>query len=188
VSGHDRFRAAARAYFVYGVVYWIGGVYLIFHGVGVRSHPTVPEVVVSLASVAAICLLPYLRERIAVGLLIAAVLVVLWFVGPGGRFIVLGAAFVVVIPFLLRRQRAWFERWILSRRDFARLLAAFMAFRAFQVGRIALRPDAASVSAPWGGTISFRAGAAVFFVVTVTALLFVVLAAWESERAKASPA
>ena len=33
----DRFRLAAHAYRTYGVVYWIGGFYLIWHGVGVRG-------------------------------------------------------------------------------------------------------------------------------------------------------
>src|SRR2546425_11819297 len=33
----DRFRDASRAYFVYGVVYWIGGGYLALHGIGARG-------------------------------------------------------------------------------------------------------------------------------------------------------
>ena len=32
------------------------------------------------------------------------------------------------VPYLLRAPRRWFERWILSRRDFARVVAAFLAF------------------------------------------------------------
>jgi hypothetical protein len=150
VSGHDRFRAAARAYFVYGVVYWIGGVYLAWHGVGVRAGPSVA-----------------------------------W---RGVAWILVGLVLVVLVPFLLRRRRTWFERWILSRRDFARILALFMALRAFEVARIALRSGGASVPAPWSGVISFRGGAALFFVVTVTALVFVVLAAWGPERDEANTA
>jgi hypothetical protein len=150
VSGHDRFRAAARAYFIYGVVYWIGGVYLAWHGVGIRAGSSVE--------------------------------------GRGVAWILLGLVLLVLVPFLLRRRRGWFERWILSRRDFARILAAFMAVRALEVGRIALRPGAGSVPAPWPGAISFQVGAAIFFVVTVTALVFVVRAAWGSERPEASPA
>ena len=34
----DRFRDAARAYFVYGVIYWVGGVWLAFQGIGVRGE------------------------------------------------------------------------------------------------------------------------------------------------------
>jgi len=33
----DRFELAARAYLIYGVIYWIGGVYLAMQGVGVRG-------------------------------------------------------------------------------------------------------------------------------------------------------
>ena len=136
----DRFRRAARAYFAYGVVYWVGGTYLVWHGVGVRG---------------------------AVG-------AVTWMVA--------GALVVVLVPFLLRRPRGWFERVILCRRDFARVLALFMAFRAFKVGQVALRGEGAAVSAPWGGVVTFQAGAVLFFLVTVTALVFVALAAWGGER------
>ena len=137
-----KFRAAALAYLVYGVVYWIGGAYLALQGIGVRGATARSGVV-----------------WIAVGLVLA-----------------------VGIPWLLWTRPAWFERWILSRRDFARILTALMAFRAWHVLRVALRPETASVPAPWGGEITFRLGAAVFFVVTVAALAFVAGAAWGSSR------
>ena len=133
----DLFRDAARAYFVYGVVYWIGGVYLAWHGVGVRGTRA----------------------------------------GAGIAWIVLGLLLVVGIPYLLRRRRAWFERWVLSRRDFARIVVLLMAVRAIEVLRVALRPVTATVPAPWGGDLTFRAGAIVFFGVTVLALAVVALAA-----------
>ena len=138
----DRFRDAARAYLVYGIVYWIGGVYLALHGVGVRGE---------MAS-------------------------------AGIGWIVMGLVFVVGIPYLLLRSRAWFERWVLGRRDFARILTLFMAIRAWHVLRVVLRPETATVAAPWGGEITFRAGAAVFFLVTVIALLFVAVAAWTADQ------
>lgn len=134
----DLFRDAARAYFVYGVVYWIGGVYLAWHGVGVRGARA----------------------------------------GAGIAWIVLGLLLVVGIPYLLRRRRAWFERWVLSRRDFARIVVLLMAVRAIEVLRVALRPVTATVPAPWGGDLTFRAGAIVFFGVTVLALAVVARAAW----------
>jgi hypothetical protein len=138
----DRFRDAARAYLVYGIVYWIGGVYLALHGIGVRGS-----------------------------------------MGTAGvMWIVFGLVFVVAVPYLLVRRRPWFERWVLSRRDFARVLAVLMAVRAWHVLRVALRPETASVAAPWGGEITFRAGAAVFFLVTVVALLFVAVAAWSADQ------
>lgn len=144
----DRFRTAARAYFAYGVVYWVGGVYLLAHGVGVSGGTEA---------------------------------------GRGAFFLsawtFVGLILVILIPYLLRRRRPWFERWILSRRDFARLLALFMAFRAVSVARVALRSAGGSVPAPWSGVVTFQAGAVVFFFATVAALIFVALAAWQPEPA-----
>jgi len=140
----ERFELAARAYLIYGVIYWIGGVYLAMQGVGVRGGRVMQ---------------------------------------PGMVWIVLGLVFVVAIPYLLAGRRAWFERWILSRRDFARILTAFMALRAWHVLRVALRPETVSVSAPWGGEMTFRAGAIVFLVVTVAALVLVGRAAWTKDAA-----
>jgi hypothetical protein len=103
-------------------------------------------------------------------------------VGRGSVFslvwIVLGAAFVVVVPYLLRQRRRWFERWILGRRDFARLLAVFMFVRVLAVLRVVLRPDSAVAPAPWGGVVTYRTGGALFLVVTVIALVLVARAAW----------
>ena len=100
---------------------------------------------------------------------------------PGVAWIVVGLALVVAIPYLLARPRAWFERWVLSRRDFARVLTAFMAVRAWHVLRVAIRPESATIAAPWGGEITFRAGAIVFFIVTVAALTLIARAAWAEE-------
>jgi hypothetical protein len=140
----DPFRLAARAYLVYGVVYWLGGFYLATQGVGVRGG------------------------RMMQG---------------GVVWIVLGLVLVVLIPYLLAQRRAWFERWILSRRDFARVLAAFMALRAWHVLKVALRPETASVAAPWGGEVTFRIGAIVFLIVTVAAVVLIGRAAWAKEGA-----
>jgi hypothetical protein len=145
VSVDDRFRTAARAYFFYGVVYWLGGVWLAFHGIGVRAGEFV-----------------------------------LW---SGVLWIVLGLVFVVLVPFLLRRRRRAFERWVVSRRDFARILALLMAFRAWKVLHVAIRGETASIAAPWGGTMSFRAGAVIFFLVTIAALALVARAAWSDDGA-----
>jgi hypothetical protein len=101
----------------------------------------------------------------------------------GVVWIVLGLVFIVLVPYLLAQRRGWFERWILSRRDFARVLTAFMAVRAWHVLRVAVRPETASVAAPWGGEVTFRAGAIVFVIVTVAALLLIARAAWAKEAA-----
>jgi hypothetical protein len=140
-----RFRDAARAYLVYGIVYWLGAAYAAFHGIGVRAEGRID-----------------------------------W---RGMTWVVLGLVLVIVIPYLLRRRRPWFERWILSRRDFARIISLSMAWRAVEVGTRALRPQSASLPAPWGGELSFRVAYAVFFVVTVAALALVARAAWSDERA-----
>jgi len=138
----DRFRDAARAYIPYGIVLWLGGLWLELHGVGARGS----------------------------------------MVAQGRGFLVLGLVFLVGIPYVLWRRRVWFERWILSRRDFARGLAAFMAYRAYRTLIVVLRPETASVAAPWGGEITYRVGAAVFFLIIVVAMLFVAVAAWSSDQ------
>jgi len=140
----DPFGLAARAYLVYGVIYWLGGFYLATQGVGVRGDRMMQ---------------------------------------PGVAWILLGLVLVAAIPYLLARRRAWFERWILSRRDFARVLTVFMAVRAWHVLRVALRPETASVAAFWGGEVTFRAGAIVFLIVTVAALLLIGRATWAEEAA-----
>jgi hypothetical protein len=137
-----KFRSAAGAYLLYGIVYWIGGVYLVLQGVGVRGE----------------------MGRIGVA------------------WIVVGTVLVLAIPYLLSRPRPWFDRWVLSRRDFARVLAFFMAIRAFKVGQVAIRPETATVPLPWTGAVTFRLGAAVFLAVTIGALLFVARAAWAREE------
>jgi hypothetical protein len=146
VTDNDRFRAAARMYLVYALVYEIGGVYLVSQGIGVPSAAGA-------------------RGRLAYTLFWA----------------IIGLVPLLGVPYLLRRPRAWFERWLLSRRDFARILAVFMAYRAFNVAHVALRGETAVVAAPWGGALTFRAGALVFLAVTVVALVFVARAGWRAE-------
>src|SRR2546425_5018596 len=51
----------------------------------------------------------------------------------------IGALIAVGFPWLLARRRAWFERWVLSRRDFARIVAVLVAVRALLVARIAIK-------------------------------------------------
>ena len=139
----NRFRTAARAYFAYAIVYWIGGVYLVWNGVGIPAPVTPTRRLAYVAFCALAGLVP-----------------------------------MFAIPYLLRRPRASFERWVLSRRDFARILCLFMAWRAVEVLRVALRPATATVAAPWGGEIPFQLGAALFFLVTGAALALVARAAW----------
>ena len=140
--GDDRYRSAARGYFAYGLVYYVGGLYLLWRGVGVMGA-TEGRRGSSLAFWALAGLVPLLG-----------------------------------VPYLLRSPRRWFERWVFTRRDFARVVALFLAFRAWKVAQVALHDHGGSVAAPWGGEISFRIGAALFLVVTVGALAAVARAAW----------
>src|SRR5207245_2225666 len=54
---------------------------------------------------------------------------------------------------------------------------------AWHVLKVAVRPETASVAAPWGGEVTFRVGAIVFLIVTVAALLVIGRAAWAKEAA-----
>lgn len=86
---------------------------------------------------------------------------------------------LVVIPLLLWRRWSWLGGWV-SRRTFAWLVAALLAIRAFKVAEVAVR-GGGSVPAPWGGTVSYQAGAIVFLVVTLAALAAVARAAASRE-------
>jgi len=134
-----RFQAAARAYVVYGLVYLVGGLYLISQGVGVMGASTGAATTPTMLRWGFIGLIP-----------------------------------LVIVPWLLARRWSWLGGW-LSRRTFAWVLAALLAVRAVKVGQAAWRSTAA-VAAPWGGEVTFRVGAVVFLVVTLTALAFVVRA------------
>jgi hypothetical protein len=95
----------------------------------------------------------------------------------GGTWFVVGALFIVAIPWLLLRERAWFERWVLSRRDFARILTLLIVFRAIEVARIALSPRTELV-AVGGFAIPMSLGAALFCLITVVTAVMVARAAW----------
>ncbi|MBI4012291.1 MAG: hypothetical protein HY359_08300 [Candidatus Rokubacteria bacterium] len=105
--------------------------------------------------------------------------------GPfeGGTVVLLfvvGAALIIVVPWLLLAERAWFDRWVLSRRDFARILTVFVAMRALEVGRIALRPTVELVSVG-GFAIPTRLGAGVFFLITLGMVVLLARAGWSRE-------
>jgi hypothetical protein len=135
-----RFRAAARAYVVYGLVYLVGGLYLISQGVGVMGASTGAATTRTMLRWGLIGLIP-----------------------------------LVAVPWLLAHRWSWLGGW-LSRRAFAWVLAVLLAVRAVKVAEAVWRSTAA-VAAPWGGEITFRVGAIVFLVVTLTAFGFVVRAA-----------
>ena len=137
-----RYRTAARGYFAYGIVYYVGGLYLVSQGVGVMGA---------------------MEGRRG---------------GSLAFWALVGLVPLLVVPYLLHARRGWFERWVFSRRDFARVVALLLAFRAWKVAQVALHDHGASVPAPWGGTVGFRVGAALFLIVTIGALAAVIRAAW----------
>jgi len=98
----------------------------------------------------------------------------------GATWLVVGALFVLVFPWLLARQRAWFDRFVLSRRDFARILTALVVLRAVEVARIAWAPKVEVISV-LGTTVPLSHGAWGFFVLTSVTAVMLGRAAWSRE-------
>jgi hypothetical protein len=98
----------------------------------------------------------------------------------GTAWFIVGALFVIVFPWLLLRERRWFDCWILSRRDFARVLAVLVALRAIEVARIAREPRAETVPV-LGLDVSMRAGAWIFCLLTVLTAVMLARAAWSRD-------
>jgi hypothetical protein len=142
-----RYRGAAGAYLAYGIVYLVGGLYLISQGVGVAG------------------------ARIEAATTEAMV-----------RWGLIGLIPLVTIPMLLWRPWSFLGGWI-SRRGFAGLVALFLMARAYYVGDVAVRGGGA-VPAPWGGDISFAAGAVVFLGFTLAALAFLLRAILTPHRGR----
>ena len=98
----------------------------------------------------------------------------------GLAWFVVGALLVGVIPWLLVRERRWFDRWVLARRDFARLLTLLVALRAIEVARIAwaARPPGSETLPVLGLAVPLSLGAGVFCLVTVVTAITIARAAW----------
>lgn len=95
----------------------------------------------------------------------------------GAAWFVVGALFVIVFPWLLVREREWFDRWVLSRRDFARILTLLVAVRAIEMARIARMPRVELVSV-LGFAVPMALGASVFCGLTVVTAVMLARAAW----------
>jgi hypothetical protein len=94
-------------------------------------------------------------------------------VGAALVWFVLGVLFILVFPWLISRgTRGWGYLW------FARVLTLLVAYRAFEVGRVALAPRVPSVPLPGGGEAPMALGAWAFFLVTVLTLAMLARAAW----------
>jgi hypothetical protein len=100
----------------------------------------------------------------------------IWFVA--------GAAIAVGVPWLLWRRRPWFERWILSRRDFARLVTALVTVRVLTICWLAWQgPEALRMPRFGGGIPPSRAAALLMALVAAIAAVALARAAWQRERA-----
>ena len=96
----------------------------------------------------------------------------------------IGALIAVGFPWLLARRRAWFERWVLSRRDFARILAVLVAVRAVLVARIAIKgAETLRMPGVGGGVPTDPAGAWVMALVALATAVMLARAAWAHEAA-----
>jgi len=94
-------------------------------------------------------------------------------VGRGVIWFVLGAIFVLFFPWLIARgHRGTGYLW------FCRILTLLVAYRAFEVGRIALAPRFKSVPLPGGGEIPMALGATIFFLITLAMAAMLARAAW----------
>jgi hypothetical protein len=102
-------------------------------------------------------------------------------VGRGGMLWFLGGALLIaVIPWLLVREHRGVDRWLLSRRDFARVLTALVVFRAIEVARLARapRPPEARTVTALGVSVPFDLAAWTFCLVTLAVAALVARAAW----------
>src|SRR5215470_19240864 len=99
----------------------------------------------------------------------------------GVAWFVVGALFVVALPWLLLQERPWFDRWALSRRDFARILTLLVAVRAIEMARIARMPRVELVSV-LGFAVPMALGAWVFCALTVVTAFMLARAAWSRPR------
>src|SRR5205814_81793 len=95
------------------------------------------------------------------------------------------APIAIGCPWVLAAPRAWFERWVLSRRDFARILAVLVALRAVLVARIALT-GAESMRMPsfGGGVPTSGAGAWLMAAIAAATAVMLARAAWHDGSAR----
>jgi hypothetical protein len=99
--------------------------------------------------------------------------------GPRGMergrwaWFVVGALFVLIIPWVLTRPWRW-------RRAFAAVLALLVGYRAFEVARLAAAPRTETVPV-LGVDIPFRLGAWAFCLLTLATAVMLVRASWSRD-------
>ena len=100
-----------------------------------------------------------------------------------GRLLVwfgIGALIALGVPWLLIRRRRRFERWILARRDFARILTVLVAIRAIAVAWLAVTgPGGMRMPSLGGGVPTNAWGAWVMAIVAAVTAVMLARAAWQ---------
>jgi len=106
--------------------------------------------------------------------------------GPGVAWFIVGTLLIVIFPLAL--YRSWEIHFVLrdsgrtvcffTRGVFAKILTLLVAFRAFGVGQVMIRPSVPSVPFPGGMEIPMSLGAAVFFLITLATGAMLARAAW----------
>lgn len=95
---------------------------------------------------------------------------------------VIGGVIAVGVPWLLVRRRRGFERWVLSRRDFARILTGLVAVRALIVTAIAVHgPGTVRMPAFGGGVPTTTPGTWLMAAVAAVTAVMLARAAWAEE-------
>jgi hypothetical protein len=95
----------------------------------------------------------------------------------------IGAAIAVGVPWLLWRRRRWFERWILCRRDLARIVAVLVAVRVVTICWLVWKgPEALRMPRFGGGIPPGRAAALLMALVAAVAAVALARAGWKGER------
>lgn len=102
--------------------------------------------------------------------------------GPLLVWFAIGALIALGGPWLLGRRRPWFERWIVTRRDFARVLAVLVALRTLAVAWIAWRGPSMRMPTFGGGVPPSAAGAWVMAAVAGVTAAMLARAAWSVEE------
>ncbi len=94
-----------------------------------------------------------------------------------------GALIAVGVPWILAAPRPWFERWVLARRDVARILAVLVAVRAVFVARLALAgPESMRMPSFGGGVPPNAAGAWLMAAIAAATAVMLARAAWQRDE------
>jgi len=99
--------------------------------------------------------------------------------GPLLLWFGVGALLTVGVPWLLARPRPWFERWVLSRRDFTRIFAVLVFVRTIAIVRIAVQgADLTRMPGFGAGVPTSTAGAWLMALIAFATAVMLARAGW----------